>query len=174
MNSMVTALKFDSEDIPVDAVAAYEEELRTNPENWDAIVNLLALYLAVLETGYSSSHQLSQDYIEHGDARFNAILKLGMKQYPDDMELDFWRRYYQVTVLGNNWDEAFPQKYEEAVCSGKHLVPYLALYLSASGKKYEDEVRCLFKEMSEGRTQRERDLRALAESSLKQLGGSRT
>lgn len=82
-------------------------------------------------------------------------------------ELDFWKRYYAVRVLGESWDEAFPAEYENIVVKGHQLAPYLALFLSSAGMKYATELRQLLAAMSQGQTQRERELKSVAESAIR-------
>lgn len=167
MNLLMTALEFDQDDRPVEAADAYEEVLRECPGDRDTIVNLIGIYFAALDGGYSARHHLSQEFIERSDKRFHALLNQGLMFLPQDTELDFWKRYYAVRVLGENWDEVFPAAYEHIVVQGHQLAPYLALFLSSAGMKYETELRQLLVATSQGQTQRERELKSVAESATR-------
>ena len=168
MNSMVTALELDRSDHPVEAADAYEEALREHTSLRDAQVNLVGIYFAALDGGYSAAHHLSQEFIDRSDKRLNELVN-GLGLALQDTELDFWKRYYKVRVLGESWDKAFPIGYEKIVINGSYLAPYLALFLSAGGKKYELELRHLLEEVRESRTQRERELKSVVESVIRGL-----
>jgi hypothetical protein len=167
MSSMADALGLDLADSPVSTALAYEEVLEKDPSNRDALVNLVGLYFSVLDYGYASAHCLSQDFVERSDERLRRLVDFGLGIAPEDTEFDFWKRYYAVRVLGEGWGKLFPEGYEAVVVNGSSLVPYLALFLSFHGEKYEAQLHRLLAEVSAGKTQRERELKSVAESALR-------
>ena len=167
MSLIAAALELDrDDDFPVKAADAYEEVLREHPGCRDALVNLIGLYFSTLDAGYSAAHHLSQEFIDRADRRVIELVTHGLRATPLDTELDFWKRYFEFRACGEDWAKVFSPEYESAVARGESLVPYLALFITYKGEKYEPEARSLLAAVREGRTRRERELRSVLESVL--------
>lgn len=166
MSALADALVLDAKGLPMEAAEAYEEVIAKGVDSADAYRNLVALYVACLDTGYASAHGIAQPFIDRADRRIRELISAANARFGIDPELDFWWRYYRFSILGEEWDDAFPQSYLDKAEAEKALAPFYALVLT-HGQDYAGMLKALAQSTSSQKTERERQLHSMAISALR-------
>ena len=153
----------DSRDCPREAALAYEIALQEDEANLDTFLNLAVLYFVCTDFGYSAHHHLLPEFSAKAYERALAILDKAEERFGRNVEIVFWRQYFQYIVLG---DEPFIEPCEQLVSSGSSLVPYFYLFTSFQGEKYRPQAQQLFELVRDGTTAKKRYIRSILESRI--------
>ena len=131
----------------IEAVKCYEDEIVNKevsilPENY---INLAFLYwsLAFDYFGFNIPNNISDDYSIIGGNRYKIILGLGLHNYPNNLELNFWKRYFQHIIFGEEFSEKDCKQLLEKYGDSESIVPYFFLYLFDKEKYKEKRVELL-------------------------------
>ncbi|MBS1919590.1 MAG: hypothetical protein JST17_05010 [Bacteroidetes bacterium] len=123
------ALSFDTSKDYVNAVIFYEQSISANEIIRDAFINLSFIYWhSAAEFAWADYHNIPHSMREKGAKKYQEIIKLALKYFPDDVELHFWEKYFPHRLFFD------PLTQEEVLhivwrYSKKSLVPYFFLYL---------------------------------------------
>lgn len=134
----------------IEAVRCYEDEIANKETSIlpNSYINLAFLYwsFAFDYFGFDIPNNIPDDYSIIGGNRYQIILELGLKQYPNSEELHFWKRYFQHIIYGEDFSEqdckTLLQKYND-----NSLAPYFFLYLFDK-EKYREKMLNLMEEIN--------------------------
>lgn len=160
MTVLDQARELDAEDDRLAAARAYEEALQVGNSNLDVLLDLAVLYFTLLDTGEASALRLDQTFLDQAWERANEILHEAKERFGENSEVEFWRRYFALIVLG---EESFVDACRRFANSKESLVPFFYLWLETAGAEYRKEVEALYKQVAAGRTTRERYVRSMIE-----------
>jgi len=128
----------------LEATECYEDEINNNLyASVDNYINLAFIYwsFAFDFFGFFIPNNIPEDYSIIGGNRYQKILELGLKKYPNNVELHFWERYFSHIIFGEEFSDSdclhLIKKYGE-----QNYVPYFFLYLlnEIQYKKQRDEL----------------------------------
>lgn len=125
-----------------DAVIYYQESINKNELKVDAYINLAFLFWNFHDFGFSTYYKISEKLAEFGFKEYSTILKLGIKTFPNNVELQFWEKYFSHILF----DDEFTHKECLDLMkkhSDKSIVPYFFLYLFNKNKYKEQRSRLL-------------------------------
>jgi hypothetical protein len=125
-------LKKDIDRNYIEAVKSYEDEIANNRTPLpDSYINLAFLYwsFAFDYFGFDIPNNIPEDYSSIGGNRYQIILGLGLSKYPNNVELNFWKKYYQHIIYGEEFSEKDCKKLLEEYGDSESVVPYFFLYL---------------------------------------------
>lgn len=131
----------------LEAVNCYEYEIADNEMSGssNSYINLAFLYWS-FAFEFSIPEDIPEDYSIIGGNRYQIILKLGLKHYPQNAELHFWKEYFQHIIYGEDFSkqdcENLLEKYND-----NNLVPYFFLYLFDK-EKYREKMAELMLEIN--------------------------
>jgi len=147
MNSFKEAMIKEKNKQYVEATLCYEDDIKNNPNaSVDSYINLAFIYWGFLACGfdYADDSPIPDGYsVELNSCK--KIIELGLKKYPNNVELHFWKKYC-YSILGNeNISDKYcldlMEKYGE-----QNYVPYFFLYV-VDREKYEKQRDGLMKEI---------------------------
>lgn len=117
----------------IEAVKCYEEEIANNEMTVspDSYINLAFLYwsFAFELFEFNIPNHIAEDYSIIGGNRYQTILDLGLIKYPNNVELSFWKKYFQHIIYDEIFSEKDCQKLLEEHGGIESIVPYFFLYL---------------------------------------------
>ena len=127
---MEVALKKEINREYLEATKCYEDEIANNktPILPNSYINLAFLYWS-FAFEFSIPEDISEDHSILGGNRYQIILDLGLNNYPKNVELHFWKKYFQHIIYGDEFSEKDCQKLLEEYGDGESIVPYFFLYL---------------------------------------------
>lgn len=134
------------------AIKYYEESISQNEKQVDTYLNLAIIYWEIgWDYGISSYHKINKDLIHVAAERYEVILEIAKKEFPNNIEVEFWRRYIDNINLGKEFSI---EECETLVQRDKNsLVPYSYLYLY-NKDKYKNEVDKLYSIVSKELTEK--------------------
>ena len=145
-----------------EAAWAYEEAVIQPNTNLDVYLDLAVLYLELLDGGVAAHYHLSVEFQERAWNRFDELLDEAEREFGQETEIGFWRRYFHFIHLG---EEPFPEEAGRMARAGTSLVSYFHLWMLPSGKRqYREQAQALFEQVKDGSTPRKRYIRSILES----------
>ncbi|MEE1943608.1 hypothetical protein VRU48_00720 [Pedobacter sp. KR3-3] len=133
----------DIEKQYIDAVKFYEEEIRgSNVPDVDCFINLAFLYwsFATEQIEFNDPNNIPDEWSVIGEKNFLPTIDKGLKNYPDHLELVFWRRYLSHRLyFTSDFTENDCKAILETNRNQGVLVPYFFLYLFDK-EAYADEI----------------------------------
>jgi len=132
----------------IKAVKYYEEEIKNKKVLPATYINLAFLYwsFAFDYFGFDIPNNIPDDYSIIGGNRYSIILELGLKQYPNNAELNFWKRYFQHIIFSEDFSNKDCKELLEKYKDGS-LAPYFFLYLFDK-EKYREKMIELMDEIN--------------------------
>ncbi len=134
----------------IDAVSVYENSISSHTATLDEYVNLAFLYwaFASLLFEFNIPNNIPDEWSMIGGNRYKEILKLGMGQYPESLELHFWDKYFSMRLWGQEFSEEECRNLISEYTDDASLVPYFYLYLFDKNK-YRNEREILLMQCHE-------------------------
>lgn len=128
---METALIKEINKDYIEAVKEYEKDIKIkeNPSP-ESYINLSFLYwsFAFDNFGFNLPNKIPDEYSMIGGNRYQIILESGLIKYPNNIELIFWKKYFEHIIYGEMFTEndclALFENYKE----NDSLVPYFFLF----------------------------------------------
>ena len=149
MNEIEIAIEKDISHQYSDAVYHYINSIR-DENNLDAYINLAFLYWIFQDYGFFSNNKIPNELRDTGYEEFLNIIKLGLEKFPNDTELNFWEKYFQLILFGEDFSEQDCKNLLERYKSNS-LVPYFYLYLFDK-EKYKEKIIELIEEINNSST----------------------
>jgi hypothetical protein len=116
----------------VEATKFYENEiLSKKPVSPESYINLAFIYwsFAFELFEFNIPNNIPEDYSIIGGNRYQKILDLGLSNYPNNVELNFWKKYFQHIIYGEDFSENDCKRLLEKYGDNESTVPYFFLYL---------------------------------------------
>ena len=117
----------------IEAVKCYENEIAKNdfsvlPDNY---INLAFLYwsFAFELFEFNIPNEIIAEYSIVGGNKYQKILDLGLNYYPNNVELNFWRKYFQHIIYGEDFSKNDCRQLLAKYGDKESKVPYFFLYL---------------------------------------------
>lgn len=146
-----------------DAVVYYQKSVDENELNVDAYLNLAFLYWNFQDFGFFTYYNISERLREIGYIKYNEIIENGINQFPNNVELKFWKKYFQHIFFGEEFSEKECKKLIERYGEDEYIIPYFYLYLFDK-KKYEVEKNKLLHECAKQPTAKNIYIMSILES----------
>lgn len=126
------AIQQDLEKQYIEAVKSYEKEINGSGfPDLNCFINLAFLYwsFACEQMEFNDPNNIPDEWSVVGGGKFLLIIDKGLENYPNNLELVFWRRYFSYRLYMSDFSEddckAMMKKYN----SQDSLVPYFFLNL---------------------------------------------
>ncbi len=117
----------------LEAVKVYEDEITNHSisASVNSYINLAFIYwsFAFDLFGFDIPNNIPEDYSIIGGDRYPKILELGLSNYPNNVELNFWKRYFSHIIFGEEFSEKECKLLIEKYGDSESKVPYFFLYL---------------------------------------------
>lgn len=121
----------------IESVKCYEREIANNDSSVlpDSYINLAFLYwsFAFEFLEFILPNSIPEDYSIIGVERYQMIIELGLRNYPNNAELHFWKKYFQHIIYGDIFTaedcKKLVEKYDK-----ESIVPYFFLFLYDNDK----------------------------------------
>ncbi|SFB86281.1 hypothetical protein SAMN05421780_101800 [Flexibacter flexilis DSM 6793] len=147
---MESALLKDIEGKYIEAVQSYEHEIAGDFSYIlpDSYINLAFLYwsFAFELFEFNIPNNINDEYSIIGGNRYKIILDLGLIKFPNNIELHFWKKYFQHIIYGEEFSKNDCESLLREYGDNKTIVPYFFLYLfdkeKYKGKRNELLDRC--------------------------------
>lgn len=115
----------------IKAVELYKNCIARGCVSLDVYSNLAFLYweFAAEHFEFNLPNNIPDDWSLIGGKKYGEILEQGLEQYPDNLELKFWKKYFPYRLF---FDEFSQQECEQMIEEHKgdeSLIPYFFLYL---------------------------------------------
>ncbi|MCK6611762.1 MAG: hypothetical protein L6Q78_12050 [Bacteroidia bacterium] len=112
-----------------DAAIYYQQSIDEGNIKLDGYLNLAFLYWNFQDFGFSSYFNISDELVEIGCQKYPEILRKGIQQFPNSLELHFWERYFQHIFFGDEFSESDCKSLIEKYKSDQSITPYFFLSL---------------------------------------------
>ena len=125
----------------IEAVELYEKELQQNCTPLiDIYINLGFLYWEFAAEGieFNDPNGVPDKWSLIGGERYQKIITQGLEQYPDSVELHFWKKYFHHRLFFDDFTEEECEDIVREYGDKESLVPYFYLYLFDKDK-YQDK-----------------------------------
>lgn len=165
MKLLQKALFLDAQKLPVKASLEYEELLKIGQANLDSYINLAVLYFVCIDFGYETANNLPEDFIMKAWNRVFKILEEAKVKFGYLEEITFWDIYFHFILRG---EEPMYEKCALLAEKGEILIPYFHLYTAPRGEKYRQYAEKLFDAVKDEKTEKNRYVKSLLESTMKQ------
>ncbi|MCE7057733.1 hypothetical protein LZF95_23825 [Algoriphagus sp. AGSA1] len=126
-----------------DAVFYYQKSIDEKELNIEAYLNLSFLYWNFQDFGFFTYYNISEELREIGCLKYTEIIEEGIQQYPNNLELNFWKRYFQHIIYGEEFSAQDCMKLIEEYGDTNSKVPYFFLYLFDKGRYKEEKVKLI-------------------------------
>lgn len=128
---MNDAIIKDVEKNYVEAIKSYENEITNGHPNIDHFTNLSFLYwsFAAEQIEFNDLNNITDELSLIGGEKFIPTIERGLKNYPDSLELNFWRRYLPYRLYMCEFSENDCKYLLEEYKEDSSLVPYFFLSL---------------------------------------------
>jgi len=117
----------------LEAVKCYEYEINNCniSASLESYINLAFIYwnFAFDLFGFNEPNNIPDDFSIIGGNRYSKILDLGLNNYPNSVELNFWKKYFSHIIFGEEFSEQDCWQLINKYGSTDSLVPYFFLYL---------------------------------------------
>jgi hypothetical protein len=146
---MESAIKKEINKEYIEAVKYYEDEIVNNEPSIlpDSYINLAFLYwsFAFELFEFNIPNEIAVEYSNIGGTRYKDILDKGLIKYPNNLELHFWKRYFQHIIYGEEFSEQDCKQLFEMYGDNESVVPYFFLYLFDKDKYKERRIQLINK-----------------------------
>jgi hypothetical protein len=156
------AIQFESEDRLVEAAAEYEKLISDGKYSIELCINLAVLYFVCLDGGYAAYHNFTREFLDNSFERAGQVLDLAESRFGKQDEIEFWRRYLRIRVLG----EPETSMDENQFIHSKSLIPFFYLFISCGGESYQSQASELYTAVSKGLTAKERYIKSTLDSNI--------
>ncbi|MEZ4912395.1 MAG: hypothetical protein R2774_16215 [Saprospiraceae bacterium] len=112
-----------------DAAIYYQQSIDDGEINLEAFLNLAFLYWTFQDYGFFSYFNISEELRRIGYQKYSEILEKGIKQFPNNLELHFWERYFQHIFFDDEFSESDCKILIEKYKTDQSITPYFFLYL---------------------------------------------
>jgi hypothetical protein len=167
VTALETALALDRADRLVEAAWAYEVALREENFPLEACLNLAGVYCVLGDFGYASSIKIERVLEDQLYPATESMLRQARAAHPNDSELPFWELYCREQIIGV---PVATSEYEKLAAAGGSLLPRLELVGKSNSGLTIDQAEQLLATVREGKTAREREVRAVLMSVVRELG----
>lgn len=126
-----------------DAILLYEKSLTNNKEtDIEVYINLSVLYwIIATDVYFNDDNKIPIEIQLISGEKYNSVVDLGIKNYPESVELHFWKKYLDVRIKGLSFPE------EECLqiintYTLKSIIPYflLSLFYKDKYKKEREQL----------------------------------
>lgn len=128
----------------LEAVKYYEEEINNSDlPKLDAYINLAFLYweFAAEQFEFNMPNNIPEEWSVIGGKRFSKIIDMGLKKYPNSIELHFWKKYLPYRLFSTDFSKNECERLLKVYGKNISLVPYFFLYLFDKEKHKEKIAR---------------------------------
>jgi hypothetical protein len=134
---MNTAISKEINKEYIEAVELYENDIK-NSGCLESYINLAFVYwsFAFEMFEFSMPNNISENWSVIGGNRYPKILELGLNNYPNSIELNFWEKYFSHISFGEEFSESDCKQLIEMYKDNESSVPFFYLYLFDK-KNYE-------------------------------------
>ncbi len=147
-----------------EAAAGYEASLVSDPDDLQAIINLLVLYWQAADQGVSVPAPVSPEFRAHAAGRLVELLHSASARFPDSAELSFWKRYIATARIGRPLKAA---EYQDLLRRHPcYLEPAFVVFSDSAGAEAEAEAMRLLADYSEQPTARGRYVTSIISKTL--------
>lgn len=124
----------------INAVELYEDCIDNGNATLDVYSNLAFIYweFATEQISFNVPNNISDDWSLIGGKKYGQILDLGMKRYPDSLELKFLKKYFAYRLFFEEFSQIECEQLIEEYKEDESLIPYFYLYLF-DNEKYNAE-----------------------------------
>lgn len=114
----------------IEAVDYYEKDLKNFP-SLDSYINLAFLYwsFAFEFFEFNQPNNISENWSIVGGNKYSKTLELGLNNYPNSLELNFWKRYFSHISFGDDFSEGDCKNLIKKYELDQSIVPYFFLFL---------------------------------------------
>lgn len=120
-----------------DAVFYYRKSIQENELNLEVYLNLAFLYWNFQDFGFFTYFNISEELRDIGYLQYPEIIEKGIELFPNKVELNFWKKYFQHIIYDEEFSEKDCQKLLEEYDDNENIVPYFFLYLF-NKEKYKE------------------------------------
>ena len=123
----------------IQAVEHYETDLKNFP-SLESYINLAFLYwsFAFELFEFNLPNNISDNWSIVGGNKYSKTLELGLNNYPNSLELNFWQRYFSHISFGDDFSEDDCKNLIEKYQLDESIIPYFFLYLFDK-EKYKEK-----------------------------------
>ncbi|WP_367916667.1 hypothetical protein [Leadbetterella sp. DM7] len=124
------------------AAVYYQKSIDENELYLDTYLNLAFLYWNFQDFGFFTYFNISEELRNIGYDKYSEIVEKGIQKFPDNLELHFWKKYFQHIICGEELSVKDCQGLIEKYGDSESIVPYFFLYLfdKVKYKKQRDEL----------------------------------
>lgn len=125
------AIRKDIDKEYIKAVELYESCIAYGCTSLEVYSNLAFLYweFATEQISFNEPNNISDDWSLIGGKKYGEILEQGLEQYPDSLELNFWKKYFPYRLFFGEFSQQECEKMVEEHRGDESLIPYFYLYL---------------------------------------------
>lgn len=131
----------------IEAVKCYENEIDNSTAPLESYINLSFLYwcFAFEHFEINIPNNIPEEWSIIGGNRYMKVLELGLDNYSNSIELNFWKRYYSHIIYSEEFSERDCELLLEKYGDIESNTPYFFLYLF-NKEKYEKQRNQLINE----------------------------
>jgi hypothetical protein len=135
--TLLEAIRADREGQIEKAAMLYEEALSAGERDPGAFLNLAILYWQATDYGFSTEKRLDPEFVVRAGTRLQELFRDASRAYPENAELEFWRKYIAWADLG----EEFPiQDCRQLMFENPTvLTPAMYIFAQSQGREMRDE-----------------------------------
>lgn len=120
-----------------DAAVYYQKSIDENELNLEVYLNLGFLYWIFQDYGFSTYYNITEELGEIGYQKYPQIIEKGIQQFPNNVELHFWKRYFNHIFFAEEFSEEDCKQLIEKYDDKENIIPYFFLYLFDKEKYIE-------------------------------------
>lgn len=116
----------------LEAVKLYEKEIEEDhPPTVDSYINLAFIYwcFAFELFEFNIPNNILDEWSVIGGKRYSNILEMGLSNYPRNIELNFWKKYFSHISFGERFSDNDCRELLDEYGDTESIVPYFFLYL---------------------------------------------
>ncbi|HRB70536.1 hypothetical protein E6C50_14435 [Flavobacterium supellecticarium] len=129
MRKFTIALDKDINKQYNDAAIYYQKSIDEGEINLETFLNLSFLYWNFQDFGFFSYYKISEELRNIGYDKYPEILDIGLSKFPNNLELNFWKKYFQHIIYGDEFSEKDCENLLKEYGDSESIVPYFFLYL---------------------------------------------
>lgn len=150
MTNLEIAIQEDIAQNREEAARLYELVIKADDPPLEAFINLACLYWNSTDGGHASS----KSFFRLASERMYEVLNEAEEQFGNLPEVQFWRRYFDWTVLG---EPQFLDEALELVNTGDTDTPYFYIYVQANyAEEYRSHAKIVLEKASKKLTTKNR------------------
>jgi hypothetical protein len=130
MNSLDKGIGMEIKKDYLGAIGVYEEIILNINAPKASFINLSFIYWkSAAEFPFADAYGIPREIREIGGKRCMLILGKGLLNFPDNLEMHFWLRYYPHRLYFENFSEEDCREIIQKFKDDESIVPYFFLYL---------------------------------------------